>query len=173
MKEERLTTFTRYVLYFLIYCVLGSIAETLFRWATEGHLSGVTGFLYLPLMPLYAFGALLLIPLSRLVRQPVVFFLVATIATSILEFIGHWLIEVIFNVRIWDYSHKPFNIDGRVSLDNSLAFGMGALALVYFIHPLVEKLFDRLPKEFIHVAGIVTFAVLVIDSIFSSIRWLG
>lgn len=172
MNEGRLTTLARYVLYFLIYCILGSIAETLFRWATEGHLSGVTGFLYLPLMPLYAFGAVLLIPLSRLVRNPVAFFLVATVLATILEFIGHWLIEAIFNVRIWDYSHKPFTIDGRVSLDNSIGFGVAALALVYLIHPLVEKLVNRLPPRVIQVAGAITFVILVTDTVFSTIRWL-
>lgn len=164
----------RYVLLFVIYSFLGALAETLFRLVTEHHLYGINGFLYLPMFPIYGAGAILIILfLKPLTRNPALLFVVSALVATILEFIAHWLIELLFGVRIWDYSHKPFNLEGRVSLDTSLGFGMAAVLLVFFIHPFFDSLLRRLSKRVTIVAALLAIVVLVSDIITSSLRLLG
>ena len=37
-----------------------------------------------------------------------------------MEYLTSYLMENIFNARWWDYSNKPFNINGRICLSNAL-----------------------------------------------------
>ena len=160
----------RYVWFFLIYSFLGALVETVFRLVTEGQLYGIHGFLHLPIFPIYGIGALLIILLLRnRVRHIVPLFIAGALLATGLEFITHWLIEIIFNERIWDYSSVPFNLDGRISLVSSIGFGLAAVALVYFIHPRLEKLFDKLPNRANVVIAVVVFTVITADTVFSVI----
>jgi len=163
----------QYTLFFLIYSFLGAIGETLFRLLTEHQLYGINGFLHLPIMPIYGFGAILIIALlgSR-IRHPLLLFGIGVLLTTILEFVSHWLIEAVLGVRIWDYSQKPLNLDGRVSLDTSIGFGVAALLLVYFIHPQISRVLKRLPKQTTMIAAAIVWVVVSADFISSVIERL-
>ncbi len=164
----------RYIWFFLIYSLFGAIVETIFRLITEHQLYGIHGFLHIPIFPIYGIGALLVIALfQHHVRHVVPLFFAGAILTTVLEFITHLLIEIVFNERIWDYSNTPFNVDGRISLYSSIGFGVAAVALVHFIHPRLNKLFDRLPNRVnvvITVITVIVFSVLLIDTILSVIE---
>lgn len=170
---ESLYSFGRYVWYFLIYSFLGAIVETIFRLVTEHQLYGIHGFLHLPIFPIYGIGALLIIfLLEKRVRHVVPLFFAGALLTTILEFAAHWLIEVIFNERIWDYSSVPFNLDGRISLISSIGFGVAAVVLVHFIHPWLKRLFKRLPNRINIVVAVIVFTVLTTDIVASIIERL-
>jgi len=162
----------KYTIYFLIYSVLGALAETLFRLVTEGHLYGIHGYLYMPLMPIYGFGSLAIILISRKVRKLVPLFFVTIIVTTILEFVVHWLIEMLLGIRIWDYSDKPFQFQGRISLDNSLGFGVAAIALVYLIHPRMKKLVAKMSPHALTIAALLIWVAVIADTIVSTISRL-
>lgn len=157
----------RYTFYFVIYSLLGAVGETLFRLVTEQQFYGVHGFLHLPLLPIYGFGALSIILIARKVRSPVVLFFVGAAVATVLEFAASWLIEVIFDIRIWDYSAKVFNLQGRVSLETSLIFGLGGLLAVYGIHPFVSKYIKQIPKKLITIGMGVVWAILLTDATLS------
>jgi uncharacterized membrane protein len=170
---QRAYTFGKYVLYFLIYSLLGGVIEILYRLATEHQLYNVHGFLHLPLFPIYGFGALLIIKLlGTHVRHPIPLFVVGAVIATALEFVGHWLIEVIFGDRIWDYKNIPLNLEGRVNLYSSIGFGLAAVLLVHFIHPRVEKIVGLLPKRPLIALSVVILAVLLTDFIWSAIERL-
>ena len=170
---HKLYIFGRYVWYFLIYSFLGAVVETLYRLVTEHQLYGVHGFLHLPIFPIYGIGALLIITiLAKRVRHIVPLFFLGALLATVLEFAAHLLIQIIFGERIWDYSNVPFNLDGRISLYSSIGFGVAAVLLVHFIHPFLEKKFDRLPKKVNIVVAIVVIAVLLVDIITSVIARL-
>jgi uncharacterized membrane protein len=171
---QSLYDFGKYVLFFLVYSLLGAFIEALFRLITEHQLYGIHGFLHLPLFPIYGFGALLIIILLRAHRRhPILLFVAGAIIATVLEFVGSWIIEVIFGDRIWDYSHVPLNFEGRINLYNSIGFGLGAVILVYFIHPVLEKIVSRIPKRFTIAIATVILVVLLTDFIISAIERLG
>lgn len=163
----------RYALLFLLYSILGAIAETLFRLVTEYQLYGVHGYLHLPILPIYAVGSLIIVTLvGKHTRHPVLIFFGAALAATVLEFIAHWLIEMIFHVRIWDYSNNALNLFGRVSLESSLGFGLAALLLVYIIHPRAVHLLDKLPKKVVLIGGWLAAVMLLVDIVWSTIERL-
>jgi len=163
----------RYIWFFLIYSFLGAVVETLYRLITEHQLYGIHGFLHLPIFPIYGIGALLIIfLLSGRVRHIVPLFFAGALLTTALEFIAHWLIETLFNERIWDYTNTAFNIDGRVSLVSSIGFGVAAVLLVYFIHPWLDKQFNRLPNKVNVIVAAVVILGLSTDIVTSIIERL-
>jgi len=160
----------RYTLYFIIYSLLGALGETLFRFITEERLYGVNGFLHLPILPIYGFGALIIIFIAKKVKHPIPLFFAGTLAASILEFVASWLIEIIFHERIWDYTAKAFDLQGRISLETSIIFGIGGLVVVYGIHPLLIKYIARIPKRIVIVLAIVALGILATDITLTSVQ---
>jgi predicted membrane protein len=54
-------------------------------------------------------------------------FSLALIICSTIEYLSSYVMEKLFNARWWDYSKKPFNINGRICLKNALCFGVMGL----------------------------------------------
>ena len=71
--------------------------------------------------------------------------------------------EKLFATRWWDYSTYPFNINGRICLQNSLLFGLMALVVVYGLHPIVSRFVERIPLGFLVIFLIMFTIFFVID----------
>jgi uncharacterized membrane protein len=163
----------RYILLFVIYSLIGVVVEIVFGLVVDQRINGVAyGFLLLPIMPIYGFGAALVLFLRRYLRNPLTLFVGSVLVTTLLEFISHWLFQVLFGIQFWDYSNKVFNLEGRVSLDSSIAFGVAALLLVYVIHPWVQRLLVRIPKRLTVILASVAGVVLLIETASSVIKRL-
>ncbi len=126
-------------LFFLSYAFLGWICEEI--WCTvKSRKITKRGMLHGPICPIYGFGSVLILYLLEPWRSTWVrLFFASVIVTSILEYFTSWLLEKLFHAKWWDYSKEPLNLNGRVCIVNSAAFGVGGLALEHLIHPLVER----------------------------------
>lgn len=138
-----------YFLYFAVYSFLGWICETAYcaiidrQYVNRGFLNG-------PFCPIYGVGALVVIMvLTPVADNIILLFLCGMIFTSILEYITGFLLEVIFNLKWWDYSDYKFNIQGRVCLLNSTLFGVLSVITVNFINPSITKLMENIPANII------------------------
>lgn len=160
-------TVAAYIVLFIIYSILGALAETFFRLITEHQWYGVHGFLHLPILPIYGFGALIIILIGRYFRNPLVLFIIGGLATTALEFVSHWLIEGIFDIHIWGYGDDTFTIQGRVSLISSIGFGIASILLVHSVHPRIVGLLERLPRHTIIVVAALTGGIVLFDIIYS------
>ena len=130
---------------FLCYSVLGWVCETI--WCSIGSRKFVNrGFLNGPVCPIYGVGALLVLYLLRpYTENPFTVFLAGIVLTSTLEYLTGVLLEQLFHLRLWDYSHNFCNLNGRVCLRNSLLFGAMAVLLVWGIDPALDLLLSLLP----------------------------
>lgn len=135
------------VLYFFIYSFCGWLMETVLC-SVEDHRFVNRGFLNGPLCPIYGVGVLLmlifLIPVKEslpdLTRSvPVVFFSGLVLASAV-EYFTSWIMEKLFHARWWDYSNKKYNLNGRICLSISLAWGGLATGFLFFVQPEFEKL---------------------------------
>ena len=66
-----------------------------------------------------------------------------------------------FHARWWDYSRKPMNLHGRVWIWNLILFGLGGVAILHLLNPLIERLFALLStptKEILAAALVAVFA---------------
>ena len=138
-------TLGQWLLFFYLYCFLGWVWESCYvslkqrRWVNRGFLRG-------PLLPIYGFGAVLILWATLPVRQSLaLIFLLGMAAASALEYVTGAAMEALFKVRYWDYSNQPFNLNGHICLACSLAWGAFSILLVRVLHPPLEDLVLWLP----------------------------
>lgn len=128
------------VIYFALYCFIGYLLESLYvsllqkQWISSGLLKG-------PFIPLYGFGAILLIYLSPfLSNNPLLAFLFGGIAMTLLEYISSFYIDKYFHTKCWDYSNHRFHIQGRVCLLYFSIWCFLSYLFIFYIHPFFMSL---------------------------------
>lgn len=158
--------FSLWFLFFIIYSVLGWIAETLYCSVPQGHFVE-RGFLRGPLCPIYGVGALILLFVLEPIENWILIFLLSFLLTSILEYITSYAMERVFKMRWWDYSGHFLNINGRVCLLNSTLFGLLALVLTKIIHPFIETHVASIPENILHPLAFLFGGLFLVDFIVS------
>ena len=171
------------LLYFFIYSFLGWLMETILCSINERRFVN-RGFLNGPICPIYGVGLSLififLIPvrdrIENIFVEVVVIFLCGTMLATIVEYLVSWLMEKLFHARWWDYSDYKYNINGRVALVISMAWGFLSVGVLYWAQPRFEKLVgmlysagERLPR----ITAAVLLCLLAVDftvSMFVALR---
>ena len=138
-------TMGQWLLFFFLYCFLGWVWESCYvsakrrQWVNRGFLHG-------PMLPIYGTGAVIILLATIPVRDSLwLIFLLGMLAATALEYVTGAAMEALFKVRYWDYSGKPFNLNGHICLTCSLAWGAFSVLLVKVLHPPFEDLVLRLP----------------------------
>lgn len=164
------------ILYFFVYSFLGWIIETIYALFVHGYFVK-RGFLYGPICPIYGFGAIVLILLTKKIyKKPFIKFLIATIAFTLFEYVVSIMLENIFGLRWWDYSNDFLNIQGRISLIYSLFWGLIGWILLEKLHPIiknkVEKINEIKGNNIQLIFAITLTIILMCDTVFSVIKYL-
>ncbi|MEA4859429.1 MAG: putative ABC transporter permease [Sphaerochaeta sp.] len=158
------------ILYFFCYSLLGYIVEVVYCSIGERRLVN-RGFLHGPYLPIYGFGALLiLLFFSRFSDNFLVLFLLSVLGTSALEYLTSYLLEVLFHAKLWDYTSYPLNIHGRVCALNSTLFGLLSLSLIYVIHPTLVQVFSKISEPMLSVSARLVLLINSIDTTSSVFR---
>lgn len=148
--------------WFLLYSFVGWVWETVLnivmkkRFVDRGILNG-------PICPIYGFGAALAIFVLHDEHSLIAVFLSSGVLACTLEYITSWGIEKLFHMRLWDYSNKPFNINGRVYLNGFLFFAAGCTVVKEWVQPAVMRMLDRLDPLWLNIVSITLFVVLLAD----------
>ena len=164
----------------LLVLILGSFAgvvvELLWCFVTNGYLESRAGLVYGPFNLLYGVGAAVLSAALYRFRNRGrwLSFLGGFVVGSAVEYGCSWLQELVFGSTSWDYSHLPFNLNGRICLLYSIFWGLLGVLWIKDIYPRMSKWILRIPNR----AGILlTWALtafLIFDGIVSGIavmRW--
>lgn len=150
-------------LYFVIYAFLGWILETVYCSVRERRFVA-RGFLYGPVCPIYGVGVLMMLCwFAPFTGRPLLFYAVATVCMSAWEYLVAWILETTTHIKYWDYSDRKFNLHGRICLSISLTWGVLAYLVIFWIHPVVAGLVERLSTFTICVADVVLLVLLVAD----------
>ena len=170
MEEHSLST---YIIVFFIFSFLGYISEVLYCSIGERRFIN-RGFLKGPIIPIYGFGGLVILlflsPLKDLKLGYIYIFLSSMAVASVIEYIGSWLLERIFKVKLWDYSSHRFNIKGRVCLKNSMLFGLMGVLMVKYIEGPVYSFVTSFSISTQRIVSIILLSLFSIDFIFSTIK---
>lgn len=135
----------QYFVEFIFYSFLGWVWESIYctikekKWADRGFLFG-------PVCPIYG---------SCVVATSIVFsvfgflsspdfpiwgvFIICYLGSAVAEYATSWILEKRFHARWWDYSTIPLNINGRICVPVSIAFGLAGVAIVKYLIPAVEN----------------------------------
>lgn len=138
----------------------------------EGHFEHlyIKGGNLLPWMNIYAYGAIVIIAVSyKLKKYPWAVFIASSIACGALELFAGWIVYTVGNgTRYWDYSHAWFgwgNINGFVCPASAAVFGLGALALMYWLLPCLVCMAQTMSKRAFLTLSITLFTVVMVDDI--------
>lgn len=161
---------SRYFVIFVLYSILGWIYESTFCTIKAGKWEN-RGFLYGPVVPIYGVGAAgismvydaLQLHLSFTLQWWMVF-LIGYFGSIVLEFGTSWVLEKLFHAVWWDYSRMPFNIQGRVCLPYSLAFGGAGLLVIYGLYPWMNRLVTPEISIWKELASLVLMALIAMDT---------
>lgn len=157
-------TFKRLLAYFIIYSFLGFIVETIFGMLTKGVIESRKSCLFGPFCCIYGLGAMVMIPgLQKFKKSNWALFFAGAVEGSIVEYVMSWIGEIIFQIKWWDYSNMPFNINGRITLTFTVFWGLLALVLIRLINPYIERGINKLSKRWFNILTIGLTIFLVLD----------
>ena len=155
-------------LLYIAYSVLGWCGEMLYCSIPKGHICEKRGFLNGFLCPIYGHGALLVLYcLHGGFKNPVLTFIFGAIVTSVLEYFTSWIMEKLFHMRWWDYSHYKFQINGRVCLLNSACFGLASVLLCHVVQPWLWAHITGLGAAITVPLASFIFGIYLMDTILS------
>ncbi|MEG2659513.1 MAG: putative ABC transporter permease [Oscillospiraceae bacterium] len=151
--------------YFVLYSFLGWCVEVCFCSIYQGKFVN-RGFLNGPICPIYGFGmVIVLVCLLPVKSNLVVLYFGSVVLTSLLELVAGFILKKVFHTSWWDYSDLPYNLGGYICLSFSLAWGIGGVAAVKLVHPLVAGLVNITPLLVGKILAIIVFAAIVCDMI--------
>ena len=164
----------------LLVCFVGSFAgvivEMLWCLITNGYIESRAGLVYGPFNLLYGVGAVAITVFLYKFRNRGVWisFLGGMVVGSAVEYVCSWGQELVFGSRSWDYSHLPFNINGRICLLFSVFWGLLGVLWIKDIYPRMAKVILKIPNragKIITWLLVVFFAVNAAVSCVSVYRW--
>lgn len=158
-------TLSQWLLFFFLYSFFGWIWESCYvslrehRWVNRGFMHG-------PMLPLYGSGAVSVLIITLPVRDnlPLVF-IMGMIGATLLEFFTGMVMESLFHVRYWDYSHLKFNVKGYICPVASLCWGVFSIMMVKVkvVHIPIEEVILKIPMAIADGLAFVLTVVAAVD----------
>lgn len=175
-KKIRLNRIQTLMLYFFIFAFMGWLMETIYAIFTLGHFVK-RGFLYGPICPIYGYGALMLILfLGKYRHKDIKLFTYAAIIFSTFEYLVSYCLDALFAMHWWDYTNEFFNLNGRISIFYSVAWGVIAILFINHAYPFLKKkinlILAKIPYKVQTITLNIFLIIFVIDTVASCIRYL-
>ena len=156
-----------WLLLFYIYCFLGWCFESAYVSLRTGHLVN-RGFMKAPFLPLYGSGAILLLWVSKVFEGNILLtYVVGLIAATLLELFTGMIMEMIFQIKYWNYSNQRFNFKGHICLTSSIAWGFMTLLVTRVIHEPIASVLLIIPEIVKDVVALLLTAILIWDFAYS------
>ena len=153
-------------LIFLIYSFFGWVMEVINSLIVRRRFVN-RGFLIGPICPIYGTGALAITFCLGSIQNPLVIFFTSIILSAILEYTTSVLMERLFHVRWWDYSDRPFNLNGRICLEALIIFGIGGTLVTLIFSPALYHILSNLPDAALYSLALVFVVALLADAFLS------
>lgn len=136
------------------------------RFVNRGFLSG-------PILPIYGFGALIVLMICMPVKDSVTAVaLMGAFAATALEYVTGFLMERLFHVRYWDYSRRPLNLNGYVCLLSTVTWAVFSVVAVCIVHPVIQPYVRRIPLRLADTLAVVLTTFTSVDVAFAVRRAL-
>ena len=152
---------------FFIFSNFGWTWELLYYFLMKGRLIN-RGVLHGPWLPIYGFGGLfVLVLLHKLRKRPFWFFIGTIVLCGTVEYMTGWALEVMFNAKWWDYSGYFLNLNGRISAEGLLVFGICGMAFIYVLAPLLDNFIRKINRKVLLCIGLTLLVLIISDAIYS------
>ena len=133
-----------------------------------------SGVLNGPVTLVYGLGGLTLILINKYVIDKIkthkiikviISFFIYSIALTLVELLSGYLCNLIFDIDMWDYTSKRYNIGKYICLELVPIWGFLGVIITYIAKPFLDKVVKLIPKE----ATYFFYFILVIDFIITII----
>lgn len=152
-----------YLLYFVIFCVLGWVLEVAFSTIRHGKFVN-RGFNNGPVCPIYGFCiAILRLVLHPLADTWLLLYLASVVLVTSIELLTGFVMDKIFDTKWWDYSNNKFNLGGYICLTFSLIWGALCVFIVKVLFPPVDALYHLIPSKILYPILAVFLLILLFD----------
>ena len=181
-EEERrkLVRSLNYMRHYSIWSLITIfLSMSVFGWLWEVGMHLVSygefvnrGALHGPWLPIYGTGAVLILTvLNRFRRNPALEFGATIVLCGFLEYMTSLVMEIATGgTKWWDYSGYYLNLNGRICAEGLLVFGIGGLAIVYAIAPMIDNLVSRFNEKKVMAVCTVLMVLFLADVIYSQIH---
>ncbi len=181
-EEERrkLVQSLNYMRHYSIWSLITIfLSMSVFGWLWEVGMHLVSygefvnrGALHGPWLPIYGTGAVLILTvLNRFRRNPALEFGATIVLCGFLEYMTSLVMEIATGgTKWWDYSGYYLNLNGRICAEGLLVFGIGGLAIVYAIAPMIDDLVSRFNEKKVMAVCTVLMVLFLADVIYSQIH---
>ena len=183
IPEEERRKFVQSLNYMRHYSVWSLItiflSMSVFGWLWEVGMHLVSygefvnrGALHGPWLPIYGTGAVLILTvLNRFRKNPALEFGATIVLCGFLEYMTSLVMEIATGgTKWWDYSGYFLNLNGRICAEGLLVFGIGGLAIVYVIAPMIDDLVNRFNERKVMVICTVLMVFFLADVVYSQIH---
>ena len=153
---------------FFIFAVIGWLWEVMLHIIADGEFIK-RGVLQGPWLPIYGYGGILILTvLNKFRSKPLLQFLTIIILCGTIEYFTSVYLEYIYNgQKWWDYSGYFLNLHGRICAEGLLVFGLGGIAVVYIIAPLLDNIIQKINRKKLITVCCVLLVLFVLDNIYS------
>lgn len=167
LAANRQYALTTIVLIFFIFSLIGWLWEVSLHLVNDGTFVN-RGVLHGPWLPVYGSGVcLILLILYRFRKNITLEFFSAIVLCGFVEYFTSLYLELTKGMRWWDYSGYFLNLDGRICAEGLLVFGLGGIAAVYLVAPLIDNRLRKVKPVILTVLSVVLLVCFVGDSIYS------
>jgi uncharacterized membrane protein len=162
--------FDKLVWIFFISAMIGDWIETVYMFLTAGKLMSRSSLIYGTFSVVWGFGGAIITGLLYSLRDKNdrYCFISGFLIGGVYEYSCSVFTERVFGTSFWDYSHLPFNINGRVNLLFCFFWGILAIVWIKLIYPPVGKIIEKIPPVAGKILTAIIIAVMTLDILISS-----
>lgn len=155
---------------FILCSVLGYMVEMGWCYLYHGFFESRKSLLYGPFSIIYGVGGVMIMILVHKLRNQsnLTIFTLAAVFGVGFEYLCSVLQELVFGSVSWDYSGKPFTIQGRASLLFSIGWGLLAILFLRVMLPRINRLLEALSNQRGRILTWGFAAFLVFDIVLSA-----
>ena len=158
--------FCKLIWMLLITSFMGDIIETVYVFLTAHVLMRRSSLVLGPFSIVWGLGAVILtLVLSKVKKQNnLSIFIAGFFFGGAFEYLCSVFTEVFFGMKFWDYSHMPFNIDGRTNLLFMIFWGIVSVLWFHYAYPPISRFIEKIPPILGSVLAIAIAIFFLSDS---------
>ena len=127
-----------------------------------------SGVLNGPVTLVYGVGGIVLILINKYIIDKIktnkiikiiISFFIYAILLTLVELICGYLCNIIFDVDMWNYSNKRYNIGKYICLEYIPVWGLLGVLITYVAKPFFDKIIKLIPKQVTY----FSYLILVLD----------
>ena len=139
---------------FLLYSLLGFVVEsTLFKIVKVNKHSGI---FYGPMTAVYGVGIVSIellntyffkkIKTNKIIKI-IIEFIILTITLTLIEFLGGNILNILFDIDMWDYSKNFMHFGKYICLQNSLIWGVLGVTYIHIFKKFTDKIIKKITRK--------------------------